>query len=133
MKRQLAALTDSTDESRPATRGFTPRAGKTDRRMKTTRFATKPLAVGGNWSQGTSKKLTVTPVRPFRAARIRCAQGKARHWYRDCPHGGRSGISAYSFTSEEAENSVLAARFQYVIDHDNAEEFDAPSACLRGW
>ncbi|KAK3263397.1 hypothetical protein CYMTET_27794 [Cymbomonas tetramitiformis] len=36
----------------------------------------------------------------------------------------RNGISAYSFT-EEAENSVLAARFQHAIDHDSAQEFDA--------
>ncbi|KAK3232758.1 hypothetical protein CYMTET_56909 [Cymbomonas tetramitiformis] len=31
----------------------------------------------------------------------------------------------YSFSSEDAENSVLAARFQQAIDEGNAEEFDA--------
>ncbi|KAK3271205.1 hypothetical protein CYMTET_20433 [Cymbomonas tetramitiformis] len=36
----------------------------------------------------------------------------------------RNGISAYAF-AEEAENSVLAARFQHAIDRDNAEELDA--------
>ncbi|KAK3273926.1 hypothetical protein CYMTET_17861 [Cymbomonas tetramitiformis] len=36
----------------------------------------------------------------------------------------RDGLSAYSF-NEEAENSVLAARFQHAIDNDNAEEFEA--------
>ncbi|KAK3278136.1 hypothetical protein CYMTET_13911 [Cymbomonas tetramitiformis] len=53
-----------------------------------------------------------------------CAKGKARHWHRDCPNGGRTGLSAYAF-AEEAENSVLAAKFQHAIDHDDAEEFDA--------
>ncbi|KAK3242965.1 hypothetical protein CYMTET_47352 [Cymbomonas tetramitiformis] len=37
---------------------------------------------------------------------------------------GRSGLSAYAF-AEEAENSVLAAKFQHAIDHDDAVEFDA--------
>ncbi|KAK3278287.1 hypothetical protein CYMTET_13764 [Cymbomonas tetramitiformis] len=36
----------------------------------------------------------------------------------------RTGLSAYAF-AEEAENSVLAARFQHAIDHDDAEAFDA--------
>ncbi|KAK3280769.1 hypothetical protein CYMTET_11412 [Cymbomonas tetramitiformis] len=71
IKRQLAAFTAS-DGPATSPRGYTPRADKPDRRMKT-----------------------------------------------------RNGLSAYSFTNEEAENSVLAARFQHAIDHDNAEEFDA--------
>ncbi|KAK3251793.1 hypothetical protein CYMTET_38882 [Cymbomonas tetramitiformis] len=76
LKRQLAALVAS-ERSEPSPRGFTPRADKQDRRMKT-----------------------------------------------------RSGVSAYAF-AEEAENSVLAAKFQhattatYCIDHDDAMEFDA--------
>ncbi|KAK3232827.1 hypothetical protein CYMTET_56851 [Cymbomonas tetramitiformis] len=53
-----------------------------------------------------------------------CAKGKARHWYRDRPNGGRTGLSAYAF-AEEAENSVLAVKFQHAIDHEDAEEFDA--------
>ncbi|KAK3272940.1 hypothetical protein CYMTET_18795 [Cymbomonas tetramitiformis] len=32
---------------------------------------------------------------------------------------------AYSFSSEEAENSVIVTRFQRAIDESNAEEFDA--------
>ncbi|KAK3255492.1 hypothetical protein CYMTET_35326, partial [Cymbomonas tetramitiformis] len=39
--------------------------------------------------------------------------------------GWRGGLSAYSFSNEDAENSVLAARFQQAIDDGNAEEFDA--------
>ncbi|KAK3264696.1 hypothetical protein CYMTET_26577 [Cymbomonas tetramitiformis] len=42
----------------------------------------------------------------------------------DCPNGGRTGLSAYAF-AEEAENSVLAAKFRHAINHDDAEEFDA--------
>ncbi|KAK3265897.1 hypothetical protein CYMTET_25451 [Cymbomonas tetramitiformis] len=75
LKRQLAALTDSSD-SPPANRGFTPRAGKASRQMT-----------------------------------------------------NRNGLSAYSF-NEEAENSVLAARFQHAIDNDNAEEFEALCALV---
>ncbi|KAK3279243.1 hypothetical protein CYMTET_12863 [Cymbomonas tetramitiformis] len=106
LKRQLAARADS-DGSPPADRGFTPRAVKAGRQMKN-RFAAKPLTVGGNGSQSTSKKVD---------------------FHRDT--GGRRGISAYSFT-DEAENSVLAAWFQHAIDHDNAEEFDAPCALAGG-
>ncbi|KAK3251157.1 hypothetical protein CYMTET_18995 [Cymbomonas tetramitiformis] len=56
LKRQLAAFTAS-DGPATSPRGYTPRADKPDRRMKT-RFATKPLTTGGNcWShEGTSKK-----------------------------------------------------------------------------
>ncbi|KAK3251236.1 hypothetical protein CYMTET_39423 [Cymbomonas tetramitiformis] len=54
LKRQLAAFLD-TAESGPAPRGFTPRADKPDRRIKT-RFAASPLPKGGNWSQSISKK-----------------------------------------------------------------------------
>ncbi|KAK3246664.1 hypothetical protein CYMTET_43802 [Cymbomonas tetramitiformis] len=99
-----------------------------------TRFATKPLATGGNWSQGTSKKAAFhrdTGVTVPYCQNAVCAKGLARHWHGDCPNGGRNGLLAYSFTSEEADNSVLAARFQQAIDHDNAEEFDALCVPVR--
>ncbi|KAK3263441.1 hypothetical protein CYMTET_27751 [Cymbomonas tetramitiformis] len=125
LKRQLAAFLD-TAESGPAPRGFTPRADKPDRRIKT-RFAASPLPKGGNWSQSISKKVAfhrdTGATVPYCQNQV-CAKGKARHWHRDCPNGGRTGLSAYDF-AEEAENSVLAAKFQHAIDHDNAEEFDA--------
>ncbi|KAK3263679.1 hypothetical protein CYMTET_27530 [Cymbomonas tetramitiformis] len=54
LKRQLAAFTAS-DGSASSTRGYTPRADKPDRRMKT-RFAATPLAKGEIRSQGVSKK-----------------------------------------------------------------------------
>ncbi|KAK3268649.1 hypothetical protein CYMTET_22857 [Cymbomonas tetramitiformis] len=125
LKRQLAAFLD-TAESGPAPRGFTPRADKPDRRIKT-RFAASPLPKGGNWSQSISKKVAfhrdTGATVPYCQNQV-CAKGKARHWHRDCPNGGRTGLSAYAF-AEEAENSVLAAKFQHAIDHDDAEEFDA--------
>ncbi|KAK3252657.1 hypothetical protein CYMTET_38059 [Cymbomonas tetramitiformis] len=55
LKRQLAAFVASAD-SEPSPRGFTPRADKPDRRVKT-RFAASPLPKGGNWSQSISKKV----------------------------------------------------------------------------
>ncbi|KAK3280841.1 hypothetical protein CYMTET_11344 [Cymbomonas tetramitiformis] len=68
----------------------------------------------------------VAPAPPFRIAKIRRAKKeRARHWHRDCPNGGKERLSAYSFSSEDVENSVLAARFQGAIDNDNSEEFDA--------
>ncbi|KAK3244200.1 hypothetical protein CYMTET_46179 [Cymbomonas tetramitiformis] len=125
LKRQLAAFLD-TAESGPAPRGFTPRADKPDRRIKT-RFAASPLPKGGNWSQSISKKVAfhrdTGATVPYCQNQV-CAKGKARHWHRDCPNGGRTGLSAYAF-AEEAENSVLPAKFQHAIDHDDAEEFDA--------
>ncbi|KAK3258382.1 hypothetical protein CYMTET_32568 [Cymbomonas tetramitiformis] len=124
-KRQLAAFLD-TAESVPSPRGFTPRADKPDRRVKT-RFAASPLPKGGNWSQSVSKKVAfhrnTGATIPYCQNQV-CAKGKARHWHRDCPNGGRTGLSAYAF-AEEAENSVLAARFQHAIDHDDSVEFDA--------
>ncbi|KAK3242959.1 hypothetical protein CYMTET_47387 [Cymbomonas tetramitiformis] len=125
LKRQLAAFV-APDRSEPSTRGYTPRADKPDRRIKT-RFATTPLPKGGNWSQSVSKKVAfhrdTGATVPYCQNQV-CAKGKARHWHRDCPNGGRTGLSAYAF-AEEAENSVLAAKFQHAIDHDDAEEFDA--------
>ncbi|KAK3286956.1 hypothetical protein CYMTET_5513 [Cymbomonas tetramitiformis] len=125
LKRQLAAFLD-TAEPGPAPRGFTPRADKPDRRVKT-RFAASPLPKGGNWSQSISKKVAfhrdTGATVPYCQNQV-CAKGRARHWHRDCPNGGRTGLSAYAF-AEEAGNSVLAARFQHAIDHDDAEEFDA--------
>ncbi|KAK3239539.1 hypothetical protein CYMTET_50543 [Cymbomonas tetramitiformis] len=127
LKRQLAAFV-APDRSEPSTRGYTPRADKPDRRVKTRFAATPPLARGGNWSQSISKKVAfhrdTGATVPYCQNQV-CAKGKARHWHRDCPNGGRTGLSsAYAF-AEEAENSVLAAKFQHAIDHDNAEEFDA--------
>ncbi|KAK3261189.1 hypothetical protein CYMTET_29890 [Cymbomonas tetramitiformis] len=126
LKRQLAALADS-DGSPPADRGYTPRAAKAGRQMKI-RFAAKPLNKGGNWSQGVSKKVVfhrdTGATIPYCRNGDVCAKGRARHWHCDCPNGGRNGISAYAF-AEEAETSVLAARFQHAIGHDDAEEFDA--------
>ncbi|KAK3241854.1 hypothetical protein CYMTET_48419 [Cymbomonas tetramitiformis] len=82
---------------------------------------------GGNWSQSISKKVAfhrdTGATVPYCQNQV-CAKGKARHWHRDCPNGGRTGLSAYAF-AEEAENSVLAARFQHAIGHDDAVEFDA--------
>ncbi|KAK3241314.1 hypothetical protein CYMTET_48907 [Cymbomonas tetramitiformis] len=80
-----------------------------------------------NWSQSISKKVAfhhdTGATVPYCQNQV-CAKGKARHWHRDCPNGGRTGLSAYAF-AEEAENSVLAVKFQHAIDHDDAEEFDA--------
>ncbi|KAK3235783.1 hypothetical protein CYMTET_54047 [Cymbomonas tetramitiformis] len=125
LKRQLAAFV-APDRSEPSTRGYTPRADKPDRRVKT-RFAATPLPKGGNWSQSVCKKVAfhrdTGATVPYCQNQV-CAKGKARHWHRDCPNGGRTGLSAYAF-AEEAENSVLAAKFQHAIDHDDAEEFDA--------
>ncbi|KAK3272926.1 hypothetical protein CYMTET_18805 [Cymbomonas tetramitiformis] len=45
--------------------------------------------------------------------------------YRDCPNGGKGGVSAHSFFGEDVENSVFAARFQRAIDNNNSDEFDA--------
>ncbi|KAK3238527.1 hypothetical protein CYMTET_51468 [Cymbomonas tetramitiformis] len=106
LKRQLAAFVAS-DRAEPSPRGFTPRADKQDRRMKT-RFAADPLPRGGNWSQSVSKKVAfhrdTGATVPYCQNQV-CAKGKARHWHRDCPKGGRNGLSAYAF-AEEAENSV---------------------------
>ncbi|KAK3246403.1 hypothetical protein CYMTET_44059 [Cymbomonas tetramitiformis] len=92
-----------------------------------TRLAAEPLAKGGNWSQSISKKVAfhrdTGATNPY-CQNTTCAKGIARHWHRDCPNGGKNGISAYAF-AEEAENSVLAAKFKHAIEHDDAEEFDA--------
>ncbi|KAK3238843.1 hypothetical protein CYMTET_51183 [Cymbomonas tetramitiformis] len=101
LKRQLAAFL-VTAESEPSPRGFTPRADKPDRRIKT-RFAASPLHKGGNWSQSVSKKVA---------------------FHRDTGATVPTGLSAYAF-AEEAENSVLAAKFQHAIDRDDSVEFDA--------
>ncbi|KAK3274847.1 hypothetical protein CYMTET_16986 [Cymbomonas tetramitiformis] len=125
LKRQLAAFLD-TAGSEPSPRGFTPRADKPDRRVKT-RFAASPLPKGGNWSQSVPRKVAFHrdsgATIPYCQNHV-CAKGKARHWHRDCPNGGRTGLSAYAF-AEEAENSVLAARFQHAIDNGDPVEFDA--------
>ncbi|KAK3239572.1 hypothetical protein CYMTET_50509 [Cymbomonas tetramitiformis] len=125
LKRQLSTFL-VTAESEPSPRGFTPRADKPDRRVKT-RFAASPLPKGGNWSQSVSRKVAFHrdsgATIPYCQNQV-CATGKARHWHRDCPNGGRTGLSAYAF-AEEAENSVLAARFQHAIDNGDPVEFDA--------
>ncbi|KAK3250441.1 hypothetical protein CYMTET_40171 [Cymbomonas tetramitiformis] len=125
LKRQLADFLVAA-ESEPSPRGFTPRADKPDRRVKT-RFAASPLPKGGNWSQSVSRKVAFHrdsgATIPYCQNQV-CAKGKARHWHRDCPNGGRTGLSAYAF-AEEAENSVLAAKFQHAIDHGDPVEFDA--------
>ncbi|KAK3271058.1 hypothetical protein CYMTET_20571 [Cymbomonas tetramitiformis] len=125
LKRQLAAFLVAA-ESEPSPRGFTPRADKPDRRVKT-RFAASPLPKGGNWSQSVSRKVAFHresgATIPYCQNQV-CAKGKARHWHRDCPNGGRAGLSAFAF-AEEAENSVLAAKFQHAIDHGDPVEFDA--------
>ncbi|KAK3287946.1 hypothetical protein CYMTET_4554 [Cymbomonas tetramitiformis] len=107
LKRQLAAFAAS-NRSDPSPRGHAPRADKPDRRMKH-RFATEPLAKGGNWSQSISKKVAFH--RDIGATIPYCQNAV-------------NGVSAYAF-AEETENSVLAAKFQHAIDHDDAEEFDA--------
>ncbi|KAK3239854.1 hypothetical protein CYMTET_50250 [Cymbomonas tetramitiformis] len=125
LKRQLATFL-VTAESEPSPRGFTPRADKPDRRVKT-RFAASPLPKGGNWSQSVSRKVAFHrdsgAAIPYCQNQV-CAKGKARHWHRDCPNGGRTGLSAFAF-AEEAENSVLAAKFQHAIDNGDPVEFDA--------
>ncbi|KAK3270506.1 hypothetical protein CYMTET_21099 [Cymbomonas tetramitiformis] len=126
LKRQLAALADS-DGSPPANRGYTPRAAKAGRQMMF-RFAAKPLNKEENWSQGVSKKVAfhrdTGATIPYCQNGV-CAKGKARHWHRNCPNGGMNGISAYAFAEEAESYTVLAARFQHTIDHDDTEEFDA--------
>ncbi|KAK3285357.1 hypothetical protein CYMTET_7028 [Cymbomonas tetramitiformis] len=125
LKRQLATFL-VTAESESSPRGFTPRADKPDRRVKT-RFAASPLPKGGNWSQSVSRKVAFHrdsgAAIPYCRNQV-CAKGKARHWHRDCPNGGRTGLSAFAF-AEEAENSVLAAKFQHAIDNSDPVEFDA--------
>ncbi|KAK3238879.1 hypothetical protein CYMTET_51148 [Cymbomonas tetramitiformis] len=113
LKRQLADFLVAA-ESEPSPRGFTPRADKPDRRVKT-RFASVSRKVAFHRDTGATIPYCQNQV---------CAKGKARHWHRDCPNGGRTGLSAYAF-AEEAENSVLAAKFQHAIDHGAPVEFDA--------
>ncbi|KAK3264501.1 hypothetical protein CYMTET_26764 [Cymbomonas tetramitiformis] len=126
LKRQLATFL-VTAESEPSPRGFTPRADKPNRRVKT-RFAASPLPKGGNWSQSVSRKVAFHrdsgATIPYCQNQVCAKKGRARHWHRDCPNGGRTGLSAYAF-AEEAENSVLAARFQHAIDNGDPVEFDA--------
>ncbi|KAK3267993.1 hypothetical protein CYMTET_23477 [Cymbomonas tetramitiformis] len=80
LKRQLAAFAAS-NGSAPSPRGYTPRADKPDRRMKT-RFAVTPLAKGKNWSQYISKKVAfhrdTGATVPYCQTTV-CAKGKARH------------------------------------------------------
>ncbi|KAK3287681.1 hypothetical protein CYMTET_4817 [Cymbomonas tetramitiformis] len=127
LKRQLAAFAAS-DESAASPRGFTRRAEKPDRAMKY-RFAAEPLPKGGNWPlQGISRKVAFhrgTGVTIPYCQNATCAKERARHWHRDCPNVGKGGVSAHSFSGEDIENSVFAARFQRAIDNDNSEEFDA--------
>ncbi|KAK3242235.1 hypothetical protein CYMTET_48067 [Cymbomonas tetramitiformis] len=121
LKRQLAAFTAS-DGSAPSPRGYTRGQAGPAYEDEVHNHAPRQ-----RWELVARQKVAfhrdTSATVPYCQNDV-CAKGKARHWHRDCPNGGRRGISAYSFV-EEAENSVLAARFQHAIDHDDAEEFDA--------
>ncbi|KAK3238266.1 hypothetical protein CYMTET_51710 [Cymbomonas tetramitiformis] len=47
----------------------------------------------------------------------RAEKSDRRMKQRDCPNGGKGGVSAQSFSSEDIENSVFAARFQRANVH----------------
>ncbi|KAK3264544.1 hypothetical protein CYMTET_26725 [Cymbomonas tetramitiformis] len=123
LKRQLATFLVAA-ESEPSPRGFTPRADKPDRRVKT-RFAASPLPKGGNWSQSVSRKVA---FHRESGATIPYCQNQDPFelllMLKCTLVNFRAGLSAFAF-AEEAENSVLAAKFQHAIDHGDPVEFDA--------
>ncbi|KAK3272851.1 hypothetical protein CYMTET_18883 [Cymbomonas tetramitiformis] len=58
-----------------------------------------------------------------------CTSAQARHWHRDCPHGGpraeKTAAGAHSFAVQEVEGDFYAAAFQHAIDNNDTDRFDA--------
>ncbi|KAK3289331.1 hypothetical protein CYMTET_3230 [Cymbomonas tetramitiformis] len=129
LKKQVAALTAKLNGH-----GFTPRSAKAGRpgTMKT-RFAAGDLPTSGNWPQGLSKKIVFdknnaqfVPV----CGHSLCRKGNAKHWHRDCPHGGpraEKGESASmnAFATADYELDFLATNFQTALDEHDSDRFNA--------
>ncbi|KAK3242290.1 hypothetical protein CYMTET_48010 [Cymbomonas tetramitiformis] len=88
MKREIKSINTRMD----ATKGFTPRGEKYGRGPKRFRVGAEPLAHGGNTSQSTvNKKVAFHKGTGEFVPLCRngtCAAAGAKHWHRDCPHGG---------------------------------------------
>ncbi|KAK3245997.1 hypothetical protein CYMTET_44449 [Cymbomonas tetramitiformis] len=58
-----------------------------------------------------------------------CTTAQARHWHRDCPHGGpraeKTAVGAHSFAVQDVEGDFYAAAFQHAIDKNDTDRFDA--------
>ncbi|KAK3240871.1 hypothetical protein CYMTET_49323 [Cymbomonas tetramitiformis] len=121
--------------------GFTPRSQKPGRGPPLTRPGSAPLPTGGNISQKVFTKKVAFDKRnasfvPF-CKHSACEKSNAKHWHRDCPHGGPRAESGQNFCdpisahalSEPVEHDFLAMTFQAAFDTNDTEKFDA--LCVR--
>eukprot|EP00854_Cymbomonas_tetramitiformis_P017710 gene17710-21099_t len=115
LKAQVKALSAKIDA-----KGYTPRAQKPDPRQKHFRFAAKPLDKTASYSQSLSKDVAFHQESATFVPKCKhsiCLQSNAKHWYRDCPHGGPRAeqMGAHSFVTNEIDSNILAAQFQQAV------------------
>ncbi|KAK3266700.1 hypothetical protein CYMTET_24698 [Cymbomonas tetramitiformis] len=96
-------------------------------------FAATPLPLGGNWSQSISHNVAVhkgTGQAIPLCGNEECMVSRLRHWYRDCPRGGKRANGAHAFVTEDVDHDfVFAVYFQTAaIDTGDNDNFQA--ACL---
>ncbi|KAK3250152.1 hypothetical protein CYMTET_40461 [Cymbomonas tetramitiformis] len=132
LKAQVKALSAKIDA-----KGYTPRAQKPDPRQKHFRFAAKPLDKTASYSQSLSKDVAFHQESATFVPKCKhsiCLQSNAKHWYRDCPHGGPRAeqMGAHSFVTNEIDSNILAAQFQQALDNNDSERFDALCVLARG-
>ncbi|KAK3242711.1 hypothetical protein CYMTET_47615 [Cymbomonas tetramitiformis] len=128
LRKEVRVLSDKVNG-----KGFTPRAEKphNPRAGLKYRFAASPLPEG-NYSQGNSKLVAFhrgTGQAIPLCQHSTCTSAQARHWHRDCPHGGpraeKTAAGAHSFAVQEVEGDFYAAAFQHAIDNNDTGRFDA--------
>ncbi|KAK3266899.1 hypothetical protein CYMTET_24510, partial [Cymbomonas tetramitiformis] len=136
LKKQVAALTSKLNGH-----GFTPGSDKPGcPGPKKFRFGAGDLPTGGSWSQGLSKKIAFDKTNAEFVPVCRhslCLKASAKHWHRDCPHGGPraergDSVSLNAFATADFELDFLASSFQNALDANDNDKFDAVCVLAGG-
>ncbi|KAK3249028.1 hypothetical protein CYMTET_41536 [Cymbomonas tetramitiformis] len=129
MKREIKNIKYRLD----STKGFTPRGEKHGRGPKlASRFGAEPLKPGGNISQtAVNKKVAFHKGTGEFVPLCRnstCTATGAKHWHRDCPHGGPRGsgeFGAHEFSVGTPKNGMYATLFQSAVESGDNARFEA--------
>ncbi|KAK3279639.1 hypothetical protein CYMTET_12501 [Cymbomonas tetramitiformis] len=129
LKKQVIALANKINGH-----GYTPRSNKPGRPgQKIHRLAVDDLPTGGSWPQGLSKKIAFDKSRAEFVPVCRhsvCLKASAKHWHRDCPHGGPraekgDSVSMNAFATADYELDYLATSFRNALDTGDNDKFNA--------